>query len=32
MCLVLNLILQTIVWFGFMGVIIFASARTADYF
>src|SRR3974390_584922 len=32
MGLVLNLIVQTIVWFGFMGIIIFASAGTIHYF
>lgn len=32
MGLVLNLVVQTIVWFGFMGVVIFASAGTIDYF
>jgi protein-S-isoprenylcysteine O-methyltransferase Ste14 len=32
MGLVLNLVVQTIVWFGFMGVIIFASAGTTGYF
>jgi protein-S-isoprenylcysteine O-methyltransferase Ste14 len=32
MGLVLKLVVQTIVWFGFMGVIIFASAGTASYF
>ncbi len=32
MGLLLNLIVQTIVWFGFMGVIIFASAGTIHYF
>ncbi len=32
MGLVLNLVVQTIIWFGFMGVIIFASAGTIDYF
>ena len=31
MGLVLNLIVQTIVWFGFMGVIIFGAAGTTDY-
>ena len=31
MGLVLNLILQTIVWFGLMGAIIFAAAGTIDY-
>ncbi len=31
MGLVLNLILQTIVWFGFMGAIIFGAAGTTDY-
>jgi protein-S-isoprenylcysteine O-methyltransferase Ste14 len=31
MGLVLNMVVQTIVWFGFMGVIIFASAGTIDY-
>ena len=28
MGLILNLIVQTIVWFGFMGAIIFAAAGT----
>jgi protein-S-isoprenylcysteine O-methyltransferase Ste14 len=32
MGLVLNLVVQTAVWFGLMGVIIFASAGTIDYF
>jgi protein-S-isoprenylcysteine O-methyltransferase Ste14 len=31
MGLVLNLIVQTIVWFGFMGAIIFVAAGTTDY-
>lgn len=31
MGLVLNLIVQTIVWFGFMGAIIFGAAGTVDY-
>jgi protein-S-isoprenylcysteine O-methyltransferase Ste14 len=31
MGLVLNLIVQTIVWFGFMGAIIFIAAGTTDY-
>ncbi|MGH8138488.1 MAG: hypothetical protein ACREVV_09875 [Steroidobacteraceae bacterium] len=31
MGLVLNLILQTIVWFGFLGAIIFVAAGTTDY-
>ena len=31
MGLVLNLIVQTIVWFGFMGAIIFGAAGTMDY-
>ena len=31
MGLALNLIVQTIVWFGFMGVIIFGAAGTIDY-
>src|SRR5262249_49147139 len=31
MGLVLNLIVQTIVWFGFMGAIIFFAAGTTDY-
>ncbi len=31
MGLVLNLIVQTIVWYGFMGVIIFVAAGTTDY-
>ncbi|MET3155631.1 protein-S-isoprenylcysteine O-methyltransferase Ste14 [Bradyrhizobium diazoefficiens] len=31
MGLVLNLIVQTIVWFGFMGAIIFGAAGTTDY-
>ena len=31
MGLVLNLIVQTIVWFGLMGAIIFAAAGTIDY-
>src|SRR5215469_4467883 len=31
MGLVVNLTVQTIVWFGFMGVIIFAAAGTTDY-
>jgi protein-S-isoprenylcysteine O-methyltransferase Ste14 len=31
MSLVLNLIVQTIVWFGFIGAIIFAAAGTMDY-
>jgi protein-S-isoprenylcysteine O-methyltransferase Ste14 len=31
MSLVLNLIVQTIVWFGFMGAIIFGAAGTMDY-
>src|SRR5674476_1308797 len=31
MGLILNLIVQTIVWFGFMGVIIFGAAGTIDY-
>jgi len=31
MGLVLNLIVQTIVWFGFMGVIIFSAAGTLTY-
>ena len=32
MGLVLNLIIQTIVWFGLMGAIIFGAAGTIDYF
>jgi len=31
MGLILNLVLQAIVWFGFMGVIIFGAARTLSY-
>ena len=31
MGLVINLIVQTIVWFGFMGAIIFGAAGTIDY-
>ena len=31
MGLVLNLVVQTIVWFGFMGAIIFGAAGTMDY-
>ncbi len=31
MGLVFNLIIQTIVWFGFMGAIIFGAAGTTDY-
>jgi protein-S-isoprenylcysteine O-methyltransferase Ste14 len=31
MALVLNLIVQTIVWFGLMGAIIFGAAGTTDY-
>jgi protein-S-isoprenylcysteine O-methyltransferase Ste14 len=31
MSLVLNLLVQTVVWFGFMGVLIFAAAGTLDY-
>jgi protein-S-isoprenylcysteine O-methyltransferase Ste14 len=31
MSLVLNLLVQTIVWFGFMGAIIFGAAGTIDY-
>ena len=31
MALILNLIVQTIVWFGFMGAIIFAAAGTINY-
>ncbi|AYG57760.1 methyltransferase family protein [Rhizobium jaguaris] len=31
MGLVLNLFVQTIVWFGFMGAIIFVAAGTTDY-
>jgi protein-S-isoprenylcysteine O-methyltransferase Ste14 len=31
MRLVLNLLVQTIVWFGFMGAIIFSAAGTTDY-
>ena len=31
MSLVLNLIVQTIIWFGFMGAIIFVAAGTTDY-
>src|ERR1700754_4730648 len=31
MGLVLNLIIQTIVWFGFMAAIIFVAAGTTDY-
>ena len=31
MGLVLNLVIQTIVWFGFMGVIIFGAAGTLNY-
>jgi protein-S-isoprenylcysteine O-methyltransferase Ste14 len=31
MPLVLNLLLQTIIWFGFMGAIIFVAAGTTDY-
>jgi protein-S-isoprenylcysteine O-methyltransferase Ste14 len=31
MGLILNLLVQTIVWFGFMGVIIFGAAGTMDY-
>jgi protein-S-isoprenylcysteine O-methyltransferase Ste14 len=31
MGLVLNLIIQTVVWFGFMGAIIFGAAGTTDY-
>ncbi len=32
MGLFLNLILQTIVWFGFMGAVIFSAAGTINYF
>jgi protein-S-isoprenylcysteine O-methyltransferase Ste14 len=32
MSLILNLIIQTIVWFGLMGAIIFGAAGTIDYF
>jgi protein-S-isoprenylcysteine O-methyltransferase Ste14 len=32
MGLVLNLLVQTIVWFGFIGVIVFGAAGTIDYF
>ncbi len=31
MALILNLAVQTIVWFGFMGAIIFVAAGTIDY-
>ena len=31
MRLILNLLVQTIVWFGFMGAIIFFAAGTIDY-
>ena len=31
MGLVLNLLVQTVVWFGFMGAIIFVAAGTIDY-
>lgn len=31
MSLVLNLVVQTLVWFGFMGVIIFGAAGTMNY-
>ena len=31
MGLILNLLVQTIVWFGFMGAIIFVAAGTIDY-
>lgn len=31
MALILNLIVQTIVWFGFMGAIIFVAAGTINY-
>ena len=31
MALVLNLIIQTVAWFGFMGAIIFGAAGTLDY-
>lgn len=31
MGLVLNLIIQTIVWYGFMGAVIFGAAGTMDY-
>src|SRR3984957_5005984 len=31
MGLVLNLIVQTVVWYGFMGAIIFGAAGTIDY-
>ena len=31
MGLVINVIVQTIVWFGFMGAIIFGAAGTIDY-
>jgi protein-S-isoprenylcysteine O-methyltransferase Ste14 len=31
MALIVNLIVQTIVWFGFMGAIIFVAAGTIDY-
>ena len=31
MGLVLNLLVQTVVWFGFMGAIIFSAAGTTDY-
>ena len=31
MGLILNLLVQTIIWFGLMGVIIFGAAGTMDY-
>jgi len=31
MALILNLLVQTIIWFGLMGAIIFADAGTTDY-
>ena len=31
MALIINLVVQTIVWFGFMGAIIFVAAGTTDY-
>jgi hypothetical protein len=31
MGLVLNLVVQTIVWFGFMGAVIFGAAGTMHY-